>query len=633
MNINMNTIIKSIKKDIHDVISNITTANLVKVLKYASDKYYNDQEILTDEEYDLLYELLKKKSPKNSLFKQIGSKVHTKNKINLPYHMGSMDKIKPFTGVIDKWKKKYTGPYIISDKLDGVSGLFVVDENNNKKLYTRGDGTIGTDISSLIPLSKTLNQNFELNNFAVRGEFIISKKNFEKNKGKYSNARSMVNGIMNKKNVTKEEFKIVDFIIYEFIKSSYKLSKQMKYIKKLNLDLVFVMRVNEIDDKDLSKLLEIRKKKSLYEIDGLVITDDNEHKKNTSGNPKYAFAFKDLSLLESAIVEVINVEWNISKDGLLKPRIAIKPVSLSGVVIKYVTGFNAKYIVDNKIGKGTKLKIIRSGDVIPHIVSIEKSTQADMPNIKYKWIDSKVDIIVNESNDLIKKERLIKNITYFLKKIEVKNVDARLVEKFIDNKIDTIPKILKAKDTDFLKIDGFKETMATKIYDNIQTSIKNIKLSKLMTASNIFGQGFGIKKFDAILKVHPDIIRKKYNEKKIIEIIKEIDGFEEKTAIKFAKGLPKFIEFLKTIPMIRISTPDKISDNKLKDIKVVFSGFRDKELEDLIENHGGKVVGTISKNTNYLIVKDLNETSSKITKAKELNIKIITKDLFIKKIN
>jgi len=629
----MNTIIKSIKKDIHDVISNITTANLVKVLKYASDKYYNDQEILTDEEYDLLYELLKKKSPKNSLFKQIGSKVHTKNKINLPYHMGSMDKIKPFTGVIDKWKKKYTGPYIISDKLDGVSGLFVVDENNNKKLYTRGDGTIGTDISSLIPLSKTLNQNFELNNFAVRGEFIISKKNFEKNKGKYSNARSMVNGIMNKKNVTKEEFKIVDFIIYEFIKSSYKLSKQMKYIKKLNLDLVFVMRVNEIDDKDLSKLLEIRKKKSLYEIDGLVITDDNEHKKNTSGNPKYAFAFKDLSLLESAIVEVINVEWNISKDGLLKPRIAIKPVSLSGVVIKYVTGFNAKYIVDNKIGKGTKLKIIRSGDVIPHIVSIEKSTQADMPNIKYKWIDSKVDIIVNESNDLIKKERLIKNITYFLKKIEVKNVDARLVEKFIDNKIDTIPKILKAKDTDFLKIDGFKETMATKIYDNIQTSIKNIKLSKLMTASNIFGQGFGIKKFDAILKVHPDIIRKKYNEKKIIEIIKEIDGFEEKTAIKFAKGLPKFIEFLKTIPMIRISTPDKISDNKLKDIKVVFSGFRDKELEDLIENHGGKVVGTISKNTNYLIVKDLNETSSKITKAKELNIKIITKDLFIKKIN
>ena len=629
----MNTIIESIKKDIHDVINNISTQNLIKVLKYASNKYYNEEEVLTDKEYDTLYELLKTKSPKNAFLKQIGSKVHTKNKIELPFHMGSMDKIKPFTGNIDKWKKTYKGPYIISDKLDGVSGLFVVDDDDNKKLYTRGDGTIGTNISSLIPLIKTLDQKFELNDFAVRGEFIISKKNFQKYKNKYSNARSMINGIINKKNSTKEDFKIVDFIIYEFISSSsMSLSKQMKNIKKLNLNLVNATRVEDINDNNLSKLFKTRKKNSIYEVDGLVITNDNKHEKNSSGNPKYAFAFKDMSLLDSAIVEVVNVEWNISKDGLLKPRIAIKPVSLSGVVIKYVTGFNGKYIMDNKIGKGSKLKIIRSGDVIPHIIGIEKSTQADMPNIKYKWIESKVDIIVDESNELIKKERLIKSITYFFKTIQVKNIDARLVEKIIDIKLDSIQKILKAKDKDFLKIEGFKETMATKIYENIQNSIKNIKLSRLMTASNIFGSGFGIKKFDAILKVHPDIIRKKYKEKKIIVLIKAIDGFEEKTAIKFAKGIPKFIIFLKTIPMVRISVT-KVSGNKLKDIKVVFSGFRDKELEEKIENEGGKVVGTISKNTTYLIVKDSNETSSKITKAKELNIKIITKDLFIKKIS
>ena len=628
----MNTIIKSIKKNINDVISNISTPDLVKVLTYASDKYYNDQEVLTDKEFDLLYDILKKKSPKNSFFKQIGSKVHTKNKSDLPFHMGSMDKIKPFTGIIDKWKIKYTGPYIITDKLDGISGLFIVDKDNNKKLYTRGNGSIGTDISSLIPLIKSLNQEFTVNDFAVRGEFIISKKNFSKHKDKYSNARSMVNGLMNKKNASIDEFKVIDFIIYEFIKDSCQLSKQIKYIKRLKLDVVNAIRVDDVNDTILSNLFRQRKSDSVHEVDGLVITDDNKHKKNISGNPKYAFAFKDMSLLESAIVEVINVEWNISKDGLLKPRISIKPVSLSGVVIKYVTGFNGKYILENKIGKGSKLKIIRSGDVIPHIIGIEKHTQADMPTIKYKWNSSKVDIIVDEINDEIKKERLIKSITYFFRTIQVKNIDARLVEKIIDIKLDSIQKILKAKDKDFLKIEGFKETMATKIYENIQNSIKNIKLSRLMTASNIFGSGFGIKKFDAILKVHPDIIRKKYNEKKIIVLIKAIDGFEEKTAIKFAKGIPKFIIFLKTIPMVRISVT-KVSGNKLKDIKVVFSGFRDKELEEKIENEGGKVVGTISKNTTYLIVKDSNETSSKITKAKELNIKIITKDLFIKKIS
>lgn len=624
----MEDLISSIKSDLNHVIKNISTTNLVKILKYACDKYYNEDAILTDEEYDKLYDLLKNKSPKNKFFNQIGCDVSSKKKVKLPYHMGSMDKFKPTTDDLDKWLKKYKGPFVITDKLDGVSGLFV-NSNNNKKLYTRGNGTYGTDISILIPFIKTLNQEFS-SDIVIRGEFIISKTNFNKNKNKYSNARAMVNGLINQKNPNKDDFKIVDFITYEYIKENYKISKQLKYIKQFNLDMVNAIRVNSIDNKNLSELLKLRKEKSSYDIDGLVIYDDNEHAKNVKGNPKYAFAFKDVSIQETADVEVVRVEWNISKDGLLKPRIEIKPVKLSGVQITFLSGFNAKYIIDNKIGKNTILKIIRSGDVIPHILEILKSTKADLPNMKYKFTDSKVDIIVDESNKDIDKTRLIKNLTYFFKTMEIKNIDAKLIEKIIDINLNTIPKILKAKSNDFLKIEGIKETMATKIYENIQKAIIDVKITKLMTASNIFGQGFGIKKFDAILKAEPDILKKNLSKSNIIDLIIKIDGFEEKTATKFAVGLPKFKSFLKTVPMIKIKSATKISSEKLKDIKIVFSGFRDKELEESIENQGGKVVSTISSNTNYLIVKDKNETSSKITKAKNLNIKIITKEEFIK---
>ena len=317
---------------------------------------------------------------------------------------------------------------------------------------------------------------------------------------------------------------------------------------------------------------------------------------------------------------------------MLKPRIKIKPVNLAGVEINYVTGFNGKYINDNNIGKGSKLEIIRSGDVIPHIKKVIKSTEADMPNVKYKWTETKVDIIVDEDSDDIKYEKLVKYLTYFFKTLGVKNMDSKTLEKIIKSKLDSLPKILKAKEKDFLKIDGFQETMANKIYNNIQDKIKNVKMGTLMTASNIFGKGFGIKKFNIILKKYPNIIIKSPSESKVIDLIIELDGFEKKTAIKFAKGLPKFKLFLKSVPMIKIQKEKHVTiGSLLQNKKIVFSGFRDKELEEFIEKQGGQVVGTISKNTSFLVVKDLDESSSKIAKAEDLNIKILSKTLFIKK--
>ena len=117
----------------------------------------------------------------------------------------------------------------------------------------------------------------------------------------------------------------------------------------------------DLSDDHLSEFLKERKTKGDYDIDGLIITHNGKHKRNTSGNPKYSFAFKDL--LEDQIIEteVLDVEWNISKDGLIKPRVNVKPVIIDGVCINYVTGHNAKNIYDNGIGKGAKIKLTRAG--------------------------------------------------------------------------------------------------------------------------------------------------------------------------------------------------------------------------------------------------------------------------------
>ena len=145
--------IKNIIKDPFNNINKLSVKDLEKLITMAADSYYNkDKPIVSDAIYDLMIEFLQKKSPKSSVLKNIGASVkNKKNKVKLPYHLGSMDKIKPGTTKLTNWIKKYKGPYYLSDKLDGISGLLVIEDNKSKKykLYTRGTATEGMDISNL----------------------------------------------------------------------------------------------------------------------------------------------------------------------------------------------------------------------------------------------------------------------------------------------------------------------------------------------------------------------------------------------------------------------------------------------------------------------------------------------------
>ena len=119
---------------------------------YTSSK---DTPVLTDNEFDIVKEYLAKKYPSADALQEVGAQITTKQKVTLPVSMPSMDKIKPDTNALSQWREKYKGPYVLSCKLDGVSGLYY-SLNNSRKLYTRGDGSIGQDISSLLSTLKTI---------------------------------------------------------------------------------------------------------------------------------------------------------------------------------------------------------------------------------------------------------------------------------------------------------------------------------------------------------------------------------------------------------------------------------------------------------------------------------------------
>lgn len=611
----------------------ITT--LAKIIKYASDKYYNTQtSVISDEMFDFIRDVLQERSPNNKVLKQIGAPVTDKVKIKLPFHMGSLDKIKP-GGALEKWTEKFKGPYSISDKLDGISGL-LHKKGKEISLYTRGDGSSGTDITYLIPHIKSIKIDKLPTNISIRGELIISKEKFKKYESTMANGRNMVSGVVNAKSYDPAIVNDIDFICYELIEG-IKHSEQLDKLKSYGLKVVNHSILKSLDDNSLSKLLEKRKKEGEYDLDGIVIFDDNIHPKNKSGNPLYGFAFKSLSSLEFADVEVIDIEWNLSKDGLIKPIVKITPTKISGVVISNVTGHNAKNIVDNGISKGAVIRVVRSGDVIPYIMEIIKpASKIQYPIIPYKWNGTKVDLIYDESqeNEEATEQLLTKNLTNFFKKIGTKWIDESTIIKFINAGYGSVKDIINASEEDLLELESFGEKMAEKIYNSIQEALKDVELVDLMNGSNIFGNGFGEKKLGAILKVHPDIVNNKVTKDKLVDMIKAIDGFDDKTAIKFADNINDFRLFLKDLD---IEYKNKFKGmkvgNKFKDMHIVFTGFRNKELEEYVTNEGGKIVGSVSKNTSLVVCADKDESSSKLEKARDLNIKILTKDEFIKKFN
>lgn len=645
---NSNNIVEAFKKQGISVLKQLTEKELIHIIQLADEAYYsedNGEPLMSDNEYDILIIYTAERFPKSVAIKEGHTKISAgteKNKVTLPYQMWSMDKIKPDTDALVKWMSTYKAvgaSYVLSCKLDGISALYTTEGTGEAKLYTRGNGLVGQDISHLIPflrLPKT-------KNITIRGEIIIAKKLFATKYGSlFANPRNFVAGVVNKKTEDKDKYKDLSFVAYELICPAMKPSEQLNFLLGQNAVEVVTHSVEEKITNDLlSSYLVKWRAEYPYEIDGIICIHDKVYERK-AGNPEHAFAFKMVLSDQMAEAKVVDVIWTPSKDGYLKPRVQIEPVILCGVKIEYATGFNAKFIESNKIGVGAVIQLIRSGDVIPHIKQvIQPATIVLFPAVEYTWNETKVDImLVDKTSD---ETVLIKNISGFFVGIGVDGLSSGNIKRIIDAGFDSIPKIINMKEADFLKVEGFKDRLTEKIKTGIKTRMAETSLEEFMHSSNIFGRGFGTKKFKTILEAYPEVLITKESRIEKIRNITSIAGMAQKTSEQFIEKIPEFIQFMREIGLENklyslepkpVSSPEK-KEHPLFGKKYVMSGFRDKPLISALELVGAEQGASVNKNTFVLLVKNLDEGSAttKIIEAKKIGVQVMTVDMFKTKYN
>jgi DNA ligase (NAD+) len=630
-------VINQFKSEGIHVLENIPEQRYVTLIQKANDAYYNNNPLMTDNEFDIMKEYFEKKFPNNPVLQNIGAPI-TKNKVTLPYHMPSMDKIKPDTDALNKWMKKYTGNYVLSCKLDGVSGMYTT-ENNTQKLYTRGDGTIGQDVTHLLSVLNLP----KVENIVVRGEFIISKAKFEeKYKSKFANSRNLVAGIINSKTIDNKVYDM-DFVAYEVIKPSLRPIEQMKLLEGYGFNTVRNIEITTLTNELLSQLLIDWRSNYEYEIDGIIVSNNKKYAR-TEKNPEHSFAFKMVISDQVAEAKVVDVIWNASKNGYLKPRIRIEPINIGGVKIEYATGFNGKFIESNKIGIGAVIEIIRSGDVIPYIKSITtEAEKAKMPDVPYHWNETGVDIIldnIDEDTTVIEK-----NITNFFVGIKVDGLSTGNVKRLMNAGYDSIIKIIHMKKEEYEGIEGFQSKMINKIYNGIQCRLKESSLLEIVAASNILGRGIGKRKLEPIFEKYPNLFTLSISNEELKLLLLSVNGIGEENANSIVKNMNNMKRFLVDANLLYKLCKDETKEEQISNQKesiqnknhilngksIVMTKVRDKTIISALEELGGKLENNITKNTFVLITKSLDDVSSKTKKAEELGIPIMTPEEFTEK--
>lgn len=626
---------------------------LESIILKANDIYHNfsdtnfENEIISDTVYDTLVEVLETRDAQNQLLKSIGHPIENDNvdKICLPYHMGSLNKIKASTPkILHSWKTKYNTDSIvsISDKLDGVSCMFYYTEKHGVQLFTRGNGTYGRNISHLYSNIHGFNNIDEnklkeilsncVNDIAVRGELIMSDYNFNMFKNTASNARNIVSGIVNAKVPKQNILQNIEFIAYELLNPS-ELTFKEQYDLMTNIGFYVVTYEHNIPTTNitieyLSDMLRQRKKESIYMIDGIVVNIGCCYKRIMSGNPDYAFAFKVNDIEDSHIVTVNEVEWRLSKDNLWKPRVHFDKICLKGVKISKTTGKNAKFIYDNGIGPNAKLRIIRSGDVIPEIVEVIETSVPGLPSHdSWCWDANHVEIKLN-GDIKFATESAYKQFEYLIIKLKIRGINEGMIKRLWNNGIRNLSTLSNVTVDSLKTIDGIKDKSAKTISNNIQNGLTNITLIDLMVASNCFGRGFAKKKLQLIIDNYSDVVDEISNKEwyPSQQKLERIEGVGIILAKKYISGFDKFRVFVQENNIQDMCTSEIaknviVRGDNFKNEVVVFTGFTDATMEKNIIEQGGRVDKTLTKQTTILYVKKGKEDSSKLKRA-QLNEKI-----------
>ena len=594
----------------------------------ANQAYRFGDAIMTDFEYDQLIQKLKELSPDDELNSLVGAKVEDESrKAKLPIEMASMNKLKTIQD-IDNWSRLKSIPnstlVVITPKYDGLS--LCVDEENNLA-FTRGDGQFGQKSNEHYQLMDNKLKSSDKAQYTY-GEVMMPKNVFnEKYSTHFANPRNLVAGLLNSKEAT-PPLTDCHYIKYGLVSTRNIFQSKTQILDYLNTNQdikvpYHVCRISEITE-DL--MISLFNQYSVnYEIDGLIIEVNDLGmqltlgRENSTNNPVWARAFKHDSFEQKAETEVVDIEWSISKNSLLKPVAIVKPVNIDGVMVSRCTLNNAKFVKEMCIGVGSIVVIKRSGLVIPKIVEVIKEVEFNEPVIEglnIGWNDSGIELIVlNETPEQV----IMKNISFF-EILGAENIGEGVISNLYNFGFKTIKDILNLTKEDLEKLDGFGKRKAKIIYDSIKKSTRNVQLSKLQHATNIF-VGLGSKKL-ALLE--------HFKEKPTLEEVIKIEGFAETSARSYIEGYDKFFDFIKDLPItIQETTETTKISNELEGMVIVFTGIRLNDEQLIAESKGAKFVNSVSKNTTHLVCKDPSGTSSKLEKARSLGVKIIGVDEFL----
>ena len=644
--------------------------SLVERLNQASDSYYNGKgELMTDYEWDALFDQLKRleeetgeilpDSPTNRVSEDsiVGKKEEHE------FAALSLAKTKQVSDLV-KWAEDR--PIWISWKLDGLTLVVTYDGGKLTKIVTRGNGHIGTNITHLAPaisgIPATISENGHL---VVRGEAVISYADFEQfiieSEGDYANPRNLASGSLTLKDIEEVKQRHIQWIPFTLVYTERELTswgERMQMLKDLGMNPVERERIDhpttENIQLEIDKFTEkVTSKKNPFPVDGLVICyDDTAYAATGSVTGHHAtragFAFKWQD--EHAETELDHIEWSCAA-STITPVAVFKPVELEGTTVQRASLCNVSECERLGIGdKGTRLQVIKANKIIPKVINITEVVGSFV--IPDECPVCHATAVVRESESGTKTlhctnaacpAKQLKKFARFVSKegINIDGISEQTVWKFINHGfIREYADFYKLKNYAFeiSCFEGFGKKSVSNLLESVEKS-RHTDGRHLLYALNIPLCGGDVAKK----------LLSRYKVKELIETARlsmfddefaSIDGIGPEKSAKFIAWFKDDIHFqhvqhLLSELIIEEQEPVE-TGNKCQGLTFVVTGdvhhYKNRnELKAYIESQGGKVTGSVSKSTNFLINNDAASQSSKNKKAHELNIPIITEDEFIEK--
>lgn len=636
-------------------MSTLSANELLENIKKHNEAYRLGNPVITDAEYDKEVELLRELDPDNEWFTNVEpSPVNNSRKRKLPLPMKSLNKVKNIND-LKKWFAslglRNDTELVLMPKFDGLSLLH--NEQTGEAWSRGGVDNEGQDCTAHCISANVVSNTKYLYTY---GEFVISRKDWEDYfDGKhspytgdvYKSPRNTAAGFLNRDEPCAE---IAHASFFRYGMDPTSLSKFTTFndaIMKLcnNYDqqhLYKKVAAEEITEQSL--LLLFKGWSKLYPIDGIVVyvNDlwiwDSIGRNQTTGNPLYAIAYKHPDFTDSFETAVKNITWRASKSGALKPVVNIDAVNTGDCIMENPTGYNAGWVSDMDIAPGAKILVTRSGGVIPKILqTIVPASQESLEEMwdelsvcphcgqPTSWNETHKELVcTNHDCDGIKLAKII----FFFKICGVEEMGEEMFGKLYDKGFDSISKILNMSADDVMGIEGFADGTANVILANMKKIKEGVDLPTLMQASDCF-PGIGtIKARKLIDSLSEEERANLYNadfQHDKLTIARHINETELETVRSFWRGFNRFHEFVRENGLV-VKQPVTVEvdvNGVFSGMAVCFSGVRDADLEAKIIAGGGSITSGISKKTTHLVVKDVNGTSSKITKAQSAGIPIM----------